>query len=151
MQYISPGRHEQNGAAEHACGIVKCVAKTLLMQNNVPPKWWGKAQRDAEFLLNRFSTSSGDVAMSMDGDRQRPIEMFTNGRYGRQQVTMKIDFYVPVGTICMVHAHLGSTVGPKVRWGIASSIHREVPEFCCPFANTTFRSKSYVAYKLTQL
>ena len=149
MQYISPDRHEQNGAAERACGIVECVTKALLMQNNLSPKWWGKAQRDAEFLLNRFPTSSSGVAVSMDGDRQRPIEIFTNGRYGRQQVNREINYYVPVGTPCLVHDHhaMGSTVGPKVRWGIASSMHREVPEFLCPFANTTFRSKSYVACK----
>ena len=97
-------------------------------------------------------TSSSDVAVSMDGDRQRPIGIFTNCRYGRQQVTREIDYYVPVGTPCLVHDHhaMGSTVGPKVRWGIASSMHRDVPEFLCPFANTTFRSKSYVAYKLKE-
>ena len=52
MEYVAPERHESNGIAERACGIVESTIKALLMQNNLPPSWWTRASRDAEFLLN---------------------------------------------------------------------------------------------------
>ena len=51
MQYISPDRHGQNGAAERACGIVECVTKALLMQNSLPPKWWHGGNHNAIMLI----------------------------------------------------------------------------------------------------
>ena len=80
----------------------------------------------------------------------RPIEIFTNGKYAKAQVTRDLDYYVSVGTPCLVHNHhaLGNTIGTKVRRGIAYNMHNDVPEFLCPINKTTIRSKSYVAYTL---
>jgi hypothetical protein len=101
MQYVSPDRHEQNGKAERAYGIVEKTIKALLMQNNLYPSWWAKAANDAQFLLNRFPTVSSDTSVPMNGDRLWPIEIFTNGQYPKSQVTRDLNCYVPVGTPCL--------------------------------------------------
>ena len=152
MQYISPDRHESNGRAERAISIVEVTTKAILMQNNLAPDWWYRAAKDAEFLLNRFPPVATDTAVSLDGDRPRPLELFTESAYSRRQIDRELAYFVPVGTPCMVHdTHaLGSTIGPKVRWGIALGMHREVVEFMCPFVRSHFRNKSYVAYPLTE-
>ena len=95
---------------------------------------------------------SSDTSIPDGGDRLRPIEIFTNGKYAKAQVTRDLNYYVSVGTPCLVHDHhaLGSTIGPIVRWGIAHNMHNDVPEFLCPFNKTTIRSKSYVAYTLQE-
>ena len=49
------------------------------MERNLPPNWWSRAAADAEFLLNRFPPISTDAAIPIDGDRYRPIELFTDG------------------------------------------------------------------------
>ena len=149
MEYISPDRHEQNGVAERAIHIVEVVTKAILMQNNLAPDWWYRAAKDAAYLLNRFPPISTEVNISMDGDRARPLSLFTEDYYSRRQIDREIMYYVPVGTPCLVHdtKALGSTIGPKVRWGISMGMHRETAEFMCLFMKSTFRNKSYVAYQ----
>ena len=147
--YISKDRHAQN-PAERNVGIVECVIKAILMQQNLPPSWWTRAACDAEFLLNRFPPISTDAAVPLDHDIMRPIEIFTHGFYSRAQCNREINYYVPVGTPCLVHDTRvrGSTLAPKVRWGIACGMQRETPYFICPFISSTFHGKSYTAYKL---
>lgn len=149
MEYISKDRHEQNPAERHV-GIAECVIKSLLMERNLPPNWWSRAAADAEFLLNRFPPISTDAAIPIDGDRYRPIELFTDGFYSRRQCDRELNYYVPVGTPCLVHDTRvkGSGLAPKVRWGVACGMQRETPYFVCPFLKTKFHGKSYTAYKL---
>ena len=73
MEYVAPERHESNGIAERACGIAEATIKSLLMQNNLPPSWWSRCSKDAEFLLNRFPLTSTHIMTPLDGDRPRPI------------------------------------------------------------------------------
>ena len=149
MEYISKDRHDQNPAERHI-GIVECTIKSILMQNNLPPSWWTRAACDAEFLLNRLPPISTDAAVPLDHDIARPIELFTNMFYSRRQCNREINYYVPVGTPCLVHDTRikGSNLSPKVRWGIACGMQRETPYFVCPFIRTKFHGKSYTAYKL---
>ena len=149
MEYISKDRHDQNPAERHI-GIVEVTLKSILMQNNLPPSWWTRAAADAEFLLNRFPPISTDAAVPLDHDIMRPIEIFTHGFYSRAQCNREVNYYVPVGTPCLVHDTRvrGSTLAPKVRWGIACGMQRETPYFICPFISTKFHGKSYTAYKL---
>ena len=63
MQYVSPDRHEQNGKAERACGIVEKPIKALLMQNTLDPAWRAKDANGAQLLLNRFPTVSSDTSI----------------------------------------------------------------------------------------
>ena len=67
MDYASPDRHCQN-PAERSCGIVECVIKAVLMQNNIPAEWWSRAAQDAQFLLNRLPPISAEKCIPLDGD-----------------------------------------------------------------------------------
>ena len=120
------------------------------LPTNLPPEWWERVIKDAEFLLNRMPHASSSMAMPLDGDVASPLEHFTAGSYSRKQVRRELDYYVATGTPCLVHCTnaLGSTLGPKVRWGIACGMLRESVQFVCPFTKSTFRSKSFNAYKL---
>ena len=150
MEYISPDRHDQNGQAERNCGIIEATMKSLLMTGNLSPQWWVKAAQDAEWLLNRLPPISSAHNIPLDGDRARPLEIATNYQYSRRQIDRELSYYIPVGTPCLVHDTLakGSSLTPKVRWGIACGMYRETVKFRCPFVHSTFHSKSYTAYKL---
>lgn len=152
MEYISPDRHAQAGREERAVGIVENTMKSLLMQNNLSPDWWWRACQDAVYLLNRFPALAADHANPLDGDRARPLELFTDGQYSRRQIDRELSYYVPVGTPCLVHdtSVLGSHIAPKVRWGIAAGMERECVRFMCPYSKMLRTSKSYVAYKLQE-
>ena len=151
MDYVSPDRHAQN-PAERACGITECVIKAILMQNNLPPYFWAKAAKDAQFLLNRLPLVSADLSIPTNGDRARPIELFTDQWYSRRQCSRELDYYVSVGTPCLVMdtKAKGSTLAPKVRWGIACGMQQETLEFFCPFTKVRFKSKSFTAHRLNQ-
>ena len=152
MEYVAPDSHKQNGKAERACRIVEQVIKSLLMQNNLPPSWWVRATRDAEFLLNRFPVASNSTLAPLDGDQVRPIEAFTRFWYSRNQCNRELHYFVSVGTPALVYLPKakGSSLSPKVRWGIAAGMQRESVMFICPFTNDGFRSKSYTAYSLRE-
>jgi hypothetical protein len=92
MDYIAPERHESNGVAERACAIVEQVIKSILMENNLPPEWWSRVSSDAEFLLNRFPITSGHVTAPLDGDRARPIEIFTQGYHSRRRCNSELTY-----------------------------------------------------------
>jgi hypothetical protein len=149
--YVDPQRHaEENGYAEVACSITEVVIKSLLYERNLPPSWWQRCAADALFLLNRFPVVSSDVAMSLDGDMARPLELLTRFCYSRRQIDRELSYYVPVGTPCLVHDPRikGSALRPKTRWGIACGMYREQVWFYCPFTKSKWRSKSYSAYRL---
>jgi len=151
MEYVSPDTHKQN-PAERACGIVEQTIKSILMQSNLPPSWWARAACDAEFLLNRFPVAGAGILDPLDGDKVRPLEAFTNFWYSRNQINREIHYYVPVGTPTLVYLPRakGSSLSPKVRWGIAAGMTRETVKFVCPFTQDEFQSKSFTAYKLRQ-
>jgi len=151
MIYVDAQRHaEENGYAEVAVGITEIVIKSLLYERNLPPSWWQRCAADALLLLNRFPVVSSDVAIPLDGDIARPLEMLTRGCYSRRQIDRELSYYVGVGTPCIVHDKRvkGSALRPKTRWGIACGMYREQVWFLCPFTGDKFRSKSYTAYRL---
>jgi len=153
MLYVEPGRHAQeNGYAEAAVKTVESVVKSILMSANLSPGYWQSAAADAEFLLNRFPVSSDSVAIPIDGDRVRPLEALTRGYYSRRQLDRELSYYVPTGTPCLVHDPKigGSSLAPKVRWGIARGMYREQVIFMDPFSKSRFKSKSYAAYHLKE-
>jgi hypothetical protein len=108
--------------------------------------------KDAEFLLNRFPVASGHVTKPLDGDRARPIEIFTQGYHSRRRCNSELTYYVSSGTPCLVHVKRvkGSALAPKVRWGIAAGRTGDTTHFECPFTKVPFCIKSYVAYKLRE-
>ena len=54
-----------------------------------------------------------------------------------------------LGTPALVHVkQRGSSLTPKVRWGVAWGMYKEQPIWLCPFTKSTFRSKSFAAFDL---
>ena len=148
MVYVEPSRHAQeNGYAESAVKILEACVKSILMAGNLPPSYWQSAVADAEFLLNRFPVTSDSVSVPMDGDSARPIEMLTRGYYSRRTIDRELSYYIPTGTPCLVHdpSVAGSSLAPKVRWGIARGMYREQVIFMDPYSEVRFRSKGNTA------
>jgi hypothetical protein len=147
--YSCPDRKESNAHAEKSCGIVEVVIKSLLYEANLPPSWWEYAAKSAEFLLDRFPVTSTSVSVPMDGDRLRPLEAYTRGRYSRRQIDREISYFVGLGTPCLVQTtEKGSSLKPKTRWGICIGMYREQVCFMCPHTKSKFRSKSFAAFRL---
>ena len=147
--YSCPDRKESAARAERAVGIVEVVTKALLMQQNLPPMWWQWCAIAAVWLLNRFPMTSQLAALPRDGDRMRPLEHYSRGAYSRRQIDRELSYFVAPGTPCLVQTEAkGSHVGPKTRWGVATQMYREQATFLCPHTRSTFRSKSWAAFKL---
>ena len=154
--YSCPDRKESAAHAEHSCGIVEVVIKSMLFQSNLPPSWWQHAAGMAEWILDRFPVSSQSVSVPMDGDRARPLELYTQDSYGtagysRRQIDRELSYFVGLGTPCLVQTKAkGSALKPKTRWGICIGMYRESCIFWCPYTKVTFRSKSFAAFRLRE-
>ena len=147
--YSCPDRKESNAHAERSCGIVEVVIKSLLYEANLPPSWWERAAGVAEFLLDRFPVTSQEVSVPMDGDRARPLEIYTRGGYSRRQIDRELSYFVGLGTPCLVQTkEKGSSLNPKTRWGICIGMYRDQVCFMCPYTKSEFRSKSFAAFCL---
>ena len=147
--YSCPDRKESAARAERAVGIVEVANKDLLMQNNLPPMWWQWCAIAVVWLLNRFPVTSQLAALPRDGDRMRPLEAYSRGAYSRRQFDRELSYFVAPGTPCLVQTEAkDSHVGPKTRWGVATQMCREQVIFTCPHIHSTFRSKSFAAFKL---
>jgi site-specific DNA-cytosine methylase len=147
--YSCPDRKESAANAERSVGIIEIVTKALLMQNNLPVYWWEACANSGVFLLNRFPTSTMAATNSIDGDRVRPLELFSRFHYSRRQIDRELSYYLPPGTPALVQTTAkGSLVGPKTRWGVAVGMYREQVIFMCPHVLSQFRSKSFSAFRL---
>ena len=94
MVYCEPDRNTaESGYAESATQTVEIVIQHILMADNLPPSYWQAAAAEAEWILNRFHVASDDVAISMDGDRSRPMEMIACGYYSRRQIDRELGYY----------------------------------------------------------
>ena len=132
------------------------------MQRNLPPEFWVKISKEVNWLMSRFPVQSQAVSVPIDGDRARPLEIATRGRYSRRQIDRELYYFVGVGTPCLVHnsavkgSHLprgdesagGTTDGQKSRWMVGDGMYRDQVKFWDPKTNDTSRSKSYTAFKL---
>ena len=149
--YSCPDRKESAAHAERSCGIAEVVVKSMLMQANLPPSWWEYAANMAEWVLDRFPTSSQSVFVPMDGDRARPLELYTRGAYSRRQIDRELSYFVGLGTPCLVQTKAkGSALKPKTRWGICIGMYMEQCIFYCPYTKSNFRSKSFAAFRLRE-
>ena len=148
--YVTPETSKEAGHAEATNSIMEETTKAILMQQNLPEDHWEVCAESAEWLLNRFANLATDATAPIDGDQASPLELVTGGRYSRRQIYRELSYYVMPGTPCLVHMPKirGSTLAPKVRWGIAWKMYREQVIFLCPFVASTFRSKSFTAFDL---
>lgn len=151
VRYVCPDRHaEENGYAESSVRTIEIMVKQILMSSSLPASWWQYAAADCCFLLNRFVVASEDISGPSDGDRARPIELMSKGRMSRRMCDRSLSYYIQCGTPALVHDAdvRGSSIRPKVRWGVACGMYREQPIWMCPFSGAKFRSKSCYAYRL---
>ena len=152
IHYVTPETSKEAGHAEKTNCILEEAIKAILMEQNLPPDHWEVAGRDAEFLLNRFPNLATEVSAPIDGDQALPLEIISRGKYSRRQIYRELSYFTQVGTPALVHNPKvkGSTLAPKVRWGIAWGMYREQVIWRCPFTKSTFRSKSFTAFDLQQ-
>jgi len=147
--YSCPDRKESAANAEVSMGILEITTKALLMQNNLPAYWWEHCMESAVFLLNRFPTTTLAAMNSVDGDRPRPLELFSRFHYSRRQIDRELSYFLAPGTPALVQTkEKGSSLNPKTRWGIAVAMYREQVVFMCPHTLAEFRSKSFAAFRL---
>lgn len=148
--WTCPDRKEEAGMAERTCGVVEVVLKAGLMQENLPPNWWVRTAKSGTWLLNRFGKLGINEVVPDDGDQCRPLELYTGFHYSRRQIDRELNYYVPVGRVALVHMVKvkGSQLTPKTRWGICIEMYREQVIWWSPYTKSTFRSKSFTAYKL---
>jgi len=147
--YSCPDRKESAANAEVSMGILEVTTKALLMQNNLLAYWWEQCMASAVFLLNRFPTTTLAATNSIDGDRPRPLELFSRFHYSRRQIDRELSYYLAPGTPALVQTkEKGSSLNPKTRWGIATAMYREQVIFMCPHTLAEFRSKSFAAFRL---
>jgi hypothetical protein len=148
--YVTPETSKEAGLSERANCILEEAIKAIMMEQNLPEDHWEVCSSNAIFLLNRFPNLAGDSTAPIDGDQALPLEILTRGHYSRRQLYRELSYFVQIGTPALVHAAKikGSTLAPKVRWGVAWGMYREQVVWRCPFTHSTFRSKSFTAFEL---
>ena len=151
-RHATPETSKEMGRAENANKIAEQTIMAMLLEANLPPDHWEVCMRFAEFVLARLPNLASDVNESIDGDRASPIEIATQGRHSRRQVLRELSYYIPPGTVALVHEPKvkGSQLKEKVRYGIAWGMYREQVVFRCPIVASTFRSKSYMALEMAE-
>ena len=151
VEYRTPETSKPLGHAEKTNSTAEVMIKSIMFEENLPKDHWQAAARGAEFLLNRFANIATDTNAPVDGDYERPLEKATRGRYSRRQIDKELAYYVQPGRVALVHQEKvkGSQLQPKVRWGIAWGMYKEQVIFKCPYKGSTFRSKSFTAYELS--
>lgn len=148
--YSCADRKESAGGAEIGCGVMEIKVKCGMIHRNLEPAWWEELADQGEFLLDRFPVTSQSVSVPIDGDRARPLELYTRGRYSRRQIDRELEYFLAVGTPALVHDCFakGSTLGPKCTWMIALRMYREQVIFWSPKTKDCTKSKSYTAFKM---
>ena len=148
--YVTPETSKEAGLSERANCILEEAIKAIMMEQNLPEDHWEVCSSNAMFLLNRFPNLAGDSTAPIDGDQALPLEILTRGHYSRRQLYRELSYFVQIGTPALVHAAKikGSTLAPKVRWGVAWGMYTEQVVWRCPFTHSTFRSKSFTAFEL---
>ena len=150
MQYGDPQDHARDNArAEGMNKIIEAGIQSLLYEQNLPPTWWQRAAADVQLIANRLCPYSLDANTPPDQDAAAPIERLLHGYVSRHQVYAELDAYVSVGTpaLCKTGSK-GSSLEPRVRWGIAIANRGRVVKWMCPFTGTRFRTSSFTAFTL---
>ena len=99
------GTSHQNGVAERAIGVVFAIARTIIIDAHLPPRFWGEAVITAVYVRNRLPCSANP-------DHLSPYEV----RYGRRP---DIRHLRPFGVTAFVRtqAHI-TKVQPRAYKGI---------------------------------
>jgi site-specific DNA-cytosine methylase len=138
-----------NAVAEGSNKIIEDGIKSILFDRNLPPSWWQRAANDVMFLANRLPVYSLDGRVPPDGDVAPPIHHMFNGYVSRNQVYRELDYFVVTGTpaLCQVKVK-GSSLEPRVRWGVAIGQRGKITLWLCPFSKARFRTRTFTAQVL---
>jgi hypothetical protein len=146
-EWTSPDDKRSAAHAENAIKQIEVVAKSILLENNLPYTFIEFAVNQGVMLRNLYPLARN--VNSQDGDTIRPLEEISGGLISRRMCDNRIHHLIPLGTPCIVHVPKikGTRVDKlKSRWGISIAMEGDLPEFFCPFDNTlstTFHSKNY--------
>jgi hypothetical protein len=151
LRASDPGDKNSNAKPELVNKEMERRVKSLLYSRNLPPYEWQDCYNQGAWLKNRMPFGGG----SLDGDNPRPLEIATNFRYSRKQITKELSSFIAIGTPALTwnaevnkHAAKGSDVHSRARWGVARSMDRHIPQWFCPFTKSPFTTGSYIALEL---
>jgi hypothetical protein len=144
--FSDPDKKNTNARAENAVRELERRTKSGLFSKNLPPEEWVMCADQANWVNARLPHRQ----RSRDGDDILPLEALTNGAHSRRRIKQELSFFVPAGTPCLVWNPKikGSDLNSKVRWGIAQRMTNKAVEFKCPYNNSLFASRSYLAINL---
>ena len=89
-----PADKNSNSMPELANKEMERRTKSLLYSRNLPPSDWEKCYKQATWLKARLPAGG----MSRDDDNPRPLELSTNFRISRKQISKELSNFIPVGT-----------------------------------------------------
>jgi len=147
VMWTSPDDKRSAAHAENSCKQIEVVAKSILLEQNLPYIFIEDAVNQGAMLRNLFPLTRN--ISSSDGDAIRPLEEITGGQISRRQCDNRLHHMITLGSPCIVHSPKvkGSRIDrTKSRWGIALAILGDVPIFLDPYDKSlsrTFTSKNY--------
>ena len=147
VMWSSPDDKRSAAHAENSCKQIEVVAKSILLEQNLPYTFIEDAVNQGAMLRNLFPLTRN--ISSSDGDAIRPLEEITGGQISRRQCDNRLHHMITLGSPCIVHSPKvkGSRIDrTKSRWGIALTILGDVPIFLDPYDKSlsrTFTSKNY--------
>jgi len=147
VMWSSPDDKRSAAHAENSCKQIEVVAKSILLEQNLPYTFIEDAVNQGAMLRNLFPLTRN--ISSSDGDAIRPLEEITGGQISRRQCDNRLHHMITLGSPCIVHSPKvkGSRIDrTKSRWGIALAILGDVPIFLDPYDKSlsrTFTSKNY--------
>ena len=132
------------GCVDPMCWVCRMVRGDKPYKLKVPAETRVRMEMPNFRLTLDFVQQGGN---SFDGDNPRPLEVATNFRISRKQITKELSAYIPIGTPALTwNAEVnkdtakGSDIHTSARWGIAKSMDRHVPQFFDPFTKATFHT-----------
>jgi hypothetical protein len=148
--YTTPETSKELGFAEKNNHTMEVTILAILIQENLPKSHWEAASRSALFLRRRLPTVAKSRAASKDGDCVRPMEALSHGKHSRRQIDKELTYFCQAGKLAMVHCPKvkGSSLEPRVRWGVAWDHYRDQTIFRCPYTGHTFKSKSFTVIEM---
>jgi hypothetical protein len=154
MRLSDPADKNSNSLPELANKEMERRTKSLLCAKNLPPHAWEDCYQQGAWLKARLPQGGNSFDVS---DNPRPLEVATNFRISRKQITKELSAHIPIGTPALTwNAEVnkgtakGSDIHTRARWGIAKSMDRHVPQFFDPFTKATFHTGSCVAMHLEE-
>ena len=104
VMWSSPDDKRSNAQAENACKQIEVVAKSILLENNLPFIFIEDAVNQGTALRNLFPLARN--IHSTDGDAIRPLEEITAGQISRRQCDNRLHHMVTLGAVCLSLIHI---------------------------------------------